>query len=72
MTRRELQDPMKRPTGWYLTMRRIVGGRFDKENSAFWERRFDDSYGIWIYGTGEVKKICEKLKDDLVLNRLEA
>lgn len=71
MTRKELQDPMKRPTGWYHIMRRMVGGKFSKKEDAFWERNYDYSYGEWTYRNCEIRVIAEMIQDDLVLGEIE-
>jgi hypothetical protein len=67
----KLQDPMNRQNGWYKIMRRTVKGTFDRVQDAYWERKFDSSYGEWTYNSGEVRSIDERLKDDLVLRSAE-
>ena len=65
------QDPMSRPTGWYEIMRRTVKGTFETVQYAFWERKFDNTYGEWSYQNGEIRSVDEQLKDDLVLRSIE-
>lgn len=67
----KLQDPMARPTGWYEIMRRTVKGTFSDREVAYWERKYDKTYGQWCYVNGEVRPIDERLKDDLVLRSVE-
>ena len=60
-------NPMARQTGWYEIMRRTIKGTFKTREIAFWERKFDQSYGEWTYKNGNIRPIDEALKDDLVL-----
>ena len=62
-----LQNPFNRDTGWYEILPRKEKGLFGKRQIAFWERKFDKSYGEWSYQNGDVRAVSERLKDDLVL-----
>ena len=62
-----MTDPMTRPTGWYDIMRRQKKGTFKARETAFWERKYDKSYGEWNYQNGEIRPIEERMNDDLVL-----
>lgn len=63
----KLNNPLSRQTGWYEIMRRTIKGTFKNREIAFWERKFDQSYGEWTYGNGSIRPVFELLNDDLVL-----
>lgn len=65
------QDPLTRQTGCYEIMRRTRKGTFSSREVAYWERKYDKTYGQWCYMNGEVRPVDERLKDDLVLRSVE-
>lgn len=65
------QDPMTRQTGWYEIMRRRYNGKFSPREVAFWERKWNSSYGEWTYQNGSIRPVDERIKDDLVLRGVE-
>lgn len=67
----KIQNPFNRDTGWYEILPRKTKGLFGKRQIAFWERKFNNSYGEWTYPNGEIRPIFEMIKDDLVLRGVE-